>query len=190
MELWTKVFIMISLKPTPEDRVLAATATCYNAEYYSAAFDEDPSTSKLCRAVECADYAVILGCTAPHVLHVAKLYKQILSRPDLDVLLPPEALPDLILLRTEWKDLFDLYDRREKVCREANERREAQERMNPNAYRCAKDGCPVRATSHMGLKRCSGPCPEEYKPSYCSKECQRIVSRRTHSPFHTQKCAY
>lgn len=187
MNLWTKVFMM---SKTPEKQVFAARAACFIADHYEAAFNEDFSTTHLYRAVEYAAYAVILGCTAPAVLAVAQLYRRVLSRPDLNELLSPEGLAYLKLQETQWYPLFDLFDRRQKVCHEADERREAKERMKPNAYRCAKDGCPVRATSQMGLKRCSGPCPEEYKPSYCSKECQRIVSRRTHSPFHTQKCAY
>lgn len=72
--------------------------------------------------------------------------------------------------------LWRLVERRGKAMDAAKRKREAKERRKPNAYQCANDGCPVRAASQMGLKQCAGPCPEEYKPSYCSKECQRKVS--------------
>lgn len=72
--------------------------------------------------------------------------------------------------------LWAVVDRREKVMDEAARKRQEKERRKPNAYQCAREGCPVQATSKMALRKCGGPCPTHYKPSYCSRECQQVVS--------------
>ncbi|KAF7305939.1 MYND-type domain-containing protein [Mycena chlorophos] len=43
----------------------------------------------------------------------------------------------------------------------------------PLRYRCAAVGCGIEADHGRMLKRCSGPCDEDKKPHYCSKECQK-----------------
>lgn len=49
---------------------------------------------------------------------------------------------------------------------------DAKIEKRPNAYHCAADGCPIKATQKAGLLRCAGPCLHDIKPSYCSKQCQ------------------
>ncbi|KAI0737075.1 hypothetical protein C8Q80DRAFT_1115421 [Daedaleopsis nitida] len=43
----------------------------------------------------------------------------------------------------------------------------------PNRYRCAADGCGIQAINSRALRKCSGNCPEQFKPHYCSLECQK-----------------
>jgi hypothetical protein len=64
--------------------------------------------------------------------------------------------------------------------------RDAKTSKAPNLYQCAAEGCGIQATRVKGLRQCSGNCPPDVKPSYCSKECQRMVrstSRTTGSNF-------
>lgn len=49
----------------------------------------------------------------------------------------------------------------------------------PHLYRCANDGCGIRATNKAALKQCGGSCPPERKPRYCTAHCQRAVRRAT-----------
>ncbi|KAI0351311.1 hypothetical protein OH77DRAFT_1567590 [Trametes cingulata] len=43
----------------------------------------------------------------------------------------------------------------------------------PHVYRCANEGCDIRATHKGALKQCGGDCPPARKPHYCSRYCQR-----------------
>lgn len=178
-ELWSNVLKSAAPRGkrlTQKDKAIAATAACYNADYYLERFnrEEIPHTSDITNAALCADCAATLGCTAPSVLHVGQRYRQILSHAD--NIVDPDALQEFKFMATRVDMLWGLVERRDKVMDAARRKREAKERRKPNAYQCANEGCPVRASSQMGLKQCAGPCPEEYKPSYCSKECQRKVS--------------
>ena len=72
----------------------------------------------------------------------------------------------------------DLWDALLKHLRDAEEKQKAQERKvekRPNEYICAGPGCGIGAKQRTTLKMCSGGCPKELKPSYCSKECQKKV---------------
>ncbi|KAI0640701.1 hypothetical protein C8Q79DRAFT_920935 [Trametes meyenii] len=42
----------------------------------------------------------------------------------------------------------------------------------PNQYRCAADGCGIQTLHKSVLRKCSGNCPPETKPHYCSRLCQ------------------
>ncbi|KAJ7143767.1 hypothetical protein C8R44DRAFT_864801 [Mycena epipterygia] len=58
-----------------------------------------------------------------------------------------------------------------------------QKRMKqPNRYMCANVGCPVASDSGHMLRRCSGQCDQDKKPSYCGKDCQR-ADWKNHKPF-------
>ncbi|KZT63414.1 hypothetical protein DAEQUDRAFT_133399 [Daedalea quercina L-15889] len=83
-----------------------------------------------------------------------------------------DEVNDLLRYYQVYSSAVPLERRRCIVMKWAEEQRDAKKRRKPNAYRCAREGCPVQATSQAALKRCGGPCPEEYKPYYCSKECQ------------------
>ncbi|KAL1938221.1 hypothetical protein VTO73DRAFT_11865 [Trametes versicolor] len=53
----------------------------------------------------------------------------------------------------------------------------------PHLYRCANDGCDIRAYSKSALRRCGGDCPPERKAHYCSEYCQR-----RHWTIHREFC--
>ena len=40
---------------------------------------------------------------------------------------------------------------------------------------CSADGCQVRGGKSQVLRACGGRCSANFKPSYCSRECQRKV---------------
>lgn len=63
-----------------------------------------------------------------------------------------------------------------KVVRE-DLKRKRKMRKDPNAYICAAEGCGIEATHKAALRACSGKCAKEGKPAYCSKECQKKVSK-------------
>ena len=54
---------------------------------------------------------------------------------------------------------------------EARQALEASQR-DPFDYACSNEGCTTRAKSSASLKACSGKCPSDLKPHYCSKQCQ------------------
>ncbi|KAJ7729106.1 hypothetical protein DFH07DRAFT_756952, partial [Mycena maculata] len=82
-----------------------------------------------------------------------------------------------------FKYLWLEYDKREAEMATEERKRLAKIAKAPNAYRCATEGCDIEATNKRTLLRCSGKCPGEYKPSYCSKECQK-----RDWPVHKQIC--
>lgn len=51
-----------------------------------------------------------------------------------------------------------------------------------HGLRCSAPGCGIEATEAVKLKRCSGRCPPDYKPSYCDHDCQRRVRRIDSNP--------
>ncbi|KAI0641066.1 hypothetical protein C8Q79DRAFT_930333 [Trametes meyenii] len=52
----------------------------------------------------------------------------------------------------------------------------------PNAYFCSAPGCGIGVAQKKTLRKCSGKCPEERKPHYCSKNCQ-TKDWKTHKQF-------
>ena len=49
-------------------------------------------------------------------------------------------------------------------------------RYGPRAKICARALCDSRGTDERPLFRCKGKCPEQWKPLYCSEECQEKVN--------------
>jgi len=54
-------------------------------------------------------------------------------------------------------------------------KRDAKVSRDPSKYVCSAKDCGIQATKKSGLLRCAGKCPLAFKPSYCSKECQKMV---------------
>ena len=75
--------------------------------------------------------------------------------------------------------LWVLSERKRRTMNQSQDEQAAKVGKRSNAYRCAREGCPVEATAQAALKKCDGPCPEELKPSYCSEDCQKAVSSRS-----------
>lgn len=171
------------LQLSARDKAIAATAACYNAGFYLDRFNKEeiPYTSDLTHAGYCAEIAIVMGRTSPMILHVAQRYHQILAKAD--QIVDADVRPKFKADAAKQVHLWELLERRDKVMGRAKEEREAKERRRPNAYRCAREGCPMKATSQAGLKRCGGPCPDELKPSYCSKDCQNQVSMLSSTQF-------
>lgn len=125
------------------------------------------------RAAQCADEAAQLGFVSPATLCIAdKIHKY-------------RTVPNNFRLNSNapcFQELGFLWkaheERMKEVEAEASERN-AKTARRPAAYRCAAVGCGIEATSKSGLVRCSGKCPADVKPSYCSKECQRKVRIRS-----------
>ena len=40
---------------------------------------------------------------------------------------------------------------------------------------CAAEGCAMQGVPTSTLKACAGKCPQDLKPHYCSKACQKQV---------------
>lgn len=57
----------------------------------------------------------------------------------------------------------------------ASAKRDSKVARTPLKYVCAAEDCGIQATKKSGLLRCAGKCPVVFKPSYCSKECQKMV---------------
>ncbi|KAI1786990.1 hypothetical protein LXA43DRAFT_1168062 [Ganoderma leucocontextum] len=64
-----------------------------------------------------------------------------------------------------FRALWGAYDTQKKLASKIRE--------SPQQFQCAAEDCDVRTMDKRRLKRCSGSCPPEMKPSYCSKDCQR-----------------
>ncbi|KAF7353363.1 MYND-type domain-containing protein [Mycena sanguinolenta] len=71
-----------------------------------------------------------------------------------------------------FKNLWGAWDKLDEELAAEERKRSIKVAKAPNAYARAADGCGVQGTSKTALLRCGGQCPPEYKPSYCSKQCQ------------------
>lgn len=91
-----------------------------------------------------------------------------------------------------WSAMWAVYEARNEEM--DAESRKAAEKLakKPNRYVCAAEDCGIAANTGKVLLRCkficnihmhcsyempgAGKCSDEYKPSYCSKDCQKKVS--------------
>ncbi|KIP09787.1 hypothetical protein PHLGIDRAFT_22738 [Phlebiopsis gigantea 11061_1 CR5-6] len=78
------------------------------------------------------------------------------------------------------EDLWRAHDERKAEMASAEESREKKVQANPYHYICA--GCGLEGTHRSGLQRCGGKCSKQWKPAYCSRDCQRLDWKR-HKPF-------
>lgn len=79
------------------------------------------------------------------VLHVAQSYRQILAVAD--QIVDEDVRPKFKADSAKQVQLWAVLERRDPVMGRAKAEREAKVRPRPNAYRCAREGCPVQATS-------------------------------------------
>ena len=123
------------------------------------------------RAMEYANRCAGLGFVPPVVLRVAERMEFLgLRNPAQSLVrLPPKVN---VALFAQLESLWEAWNnRKEEIARE-KEKREEKVGKRRNAYFCAAEGCGIEATKKSGLKTCSGPCPANVKPAYCSRECQ------------------
>ncbi|TBU39315.1 hypothetical protein BD309DRAFT_872545 [Dichomitus squalens] len=62
-------------------------------------------------------------------------------------------------------------DRLDELYAEARQALQSAER-DPSEYICSAEGCSTWSASRASLRLCSGKCPQDLKPRYCSKQCQ------------------
>ncbi|EKM60149.1 uncharacterized protein PHACADRAFT_192548 [Phanerochaete carnosa HHB-10118-sp] len=129
------------------------------------------------RGAVLADVAASLGFVAPVVLQIADIIEKTGFRHQETC--PPGHTVDRFL---ELKDLWRVYGKRKAEMEQKDDARDAKVLAMPNFYFCAAEGCGIEATHKSGLSSCAGKCDKGWKPSYCSKECQRKDWSR-HKPF-------
>lgn len=71
--------------------------------------------------------------------------------------------------------LWEAFDARRAEMAEEYLQRESKISKDPLSYSCAAEECGIVATKKSALRRCAGKCPAAFKPSYCSKYCQKAV---------------
>lgn len=77
-------------------------------------------------------------------------------------------------------ELWEAIDSRTAEIERASAKKDAKA---PLKYACSAERCGIQATKKLGLLRCAGKCPVVFKPSYCSKECQKVVRCRSFAPI-------
>ncbi|KAI0364545.1 hypothetical protein BV20DRAFT_830292 [Pilatotrama ljubarskyi] len=117
------------------------------------------------QAVHHANESVKLGLVSPIVLRVGLMMRDLGAQLGVDVSQMGRSRRFRPLWRAVTHRMEELY---------AEERKkQARVGRKPNAYMCAAEGCGIRADGRAALKACSGKCPPDLKPHYCSKECQK-----------------
>ena len=168
---------------TVRTRAFAATARAYwlcgigegppNARFMAVAAHNDyrgpaavNSARELdqCAALLHAAAAVAHGLQSPAVLNIGRAAPRILRAA------PEPVDPELVEGLLAAVCAAD----RDVAAREA--RRAERVAEDPAAYACAAEGCRVQGRRRSALRRCSGMCPHDMKPHYCSRGCQRKVS--------------
>ncbi|KIM41576.1 hypothetical protein M413DRAFT_445548 [Hebeloma cylindrosporum] len=81
-----------------------------------------------------------------------------------------------------FKDAIAAMNERQKQVESGRKKMQAKRMKKPNRYRCAAVGCGVEADSGKMLSKCAGKCDPDKKPSYCSKECQKL-DWKNHKPY-------
>jgi len=124
-----------------------------------------------------ANEAVGLGLISPMALQVASAIEGQGFRRAEDNHFPEHRTEKF----EQLTDLWEAWDVRKAEITEENLKREAKMSKNPPNYFCAAEDCGIVATRKSALKRCAGGCPPAFKPSYCSKDCQKTVRFPSHT---------
>jgi len=168
-------------------RIKAQAHSCLAAGWFDRAI-EDPerwNIDSLYRAGSNANEAISLGLLSPAALRAGfSIESQGFRRPE------DNRFPGLSTDRFEQlTELWEAIDMRTAEVNKAKAKRDAKVSKAPLKYACSAEDCGIQATKKSGLLRCAGKCPVVFKPSYCSKECQKMV-RRFFPPLdlHIQSC--
>ena len=125
-----------------------------------------------------ANESVALGLISPATLMVAARIEDIgFRRPEDNKKFPEHSTERF----GQLTDLWEAFDVRKAEMAEENLRREAKVSKDPLSYSCAAEDCGIVATKKSTLWRCGGGCPLGFKPSYCSKYCQKAVRFISHT---------
>lgn len=116
-----------------------------------------------------ANESIKLGLDSPIVLSVGMKIRQIGEVLGVDV--------QLTVTRGKlFRPLWCAVSRRYEELYEEERSRARKTNRNPNEYVCAAEGCGIGGERRAALLECSGRCPRDLKPHYCSKQCQKRVS--------------
>ena len=124
-----------------------------------------PAHTSLKFALHHASESARLGLVSPIALRVGLIAREVGE--GLDV-----AFSQLVHRAKNYRPLWRAVgDHIDELYVEARKALEAS-RKGPPEYACGAEGCATRAKSSASLKACSGKCPSDLKPRYCSKQCQ------------------
>jgi len=132
---------------------------------------------RLYDAGSCANKAVALGLISTVTLDVAEEIEEMGFRRPEDNKSPQYSTARF----EELTDLWEALDARDAERAEENQKREAKVSKDPLGYFCAAEDCGIVVTKKSTLRRCAGECPSAFKPSYCSKDCQKTVRFPPHT---------
>ena len=181
---WT---FLTSVAPNVPRRIKAQAHSCLAIGWFDLAV-EDPerwNIDSLYRAGSNANEAVSLGLISPGALRAGfSIEKQGFRRPE------ENRFPEVDTDRFEGlAELWEATDMRLAEVNKVTAKRDAKVSKTPLQYVCAAEDCGIQATKKSGLLRCGGKCPMPFKPSYCSKECQKMVCRFSPAlDFPIQSC--
>ena len=154
-------------------RIRAQAHSCLARGWHDRAMDDPEcwNIDSVYRAGSNANEAVSLGLTSPAALMAGYQIERIGFR-------RPETNRFTEFSTDRFEQLTELWEAVDKRTEEVNKERSKQDAKvakAPLQYVCAAKDCGIQATKKSGLLRCAGKCPVPFKPSYCSKECQKIV---------------
>lgn len=165
--------LLASTAPDVPHRIKAQAYSCLATGWFDRAI-EDPerwNIDALYRAGISANEAVSLGLISPGALRAGfSIDHQGFRRPEENRF--PEVDTGMFERLT---DLWEAIDMRMAEVNKVTAKRDAKVSKAPLQYVCAARDCGIQATKKSGLLRCGGKCPMPFKPSYCSKECQKMV---------------
>jgi len=154
-------------------RIRAQAHSCLATGWFDRAVEEPESLNidSFYRAGSNANETVSLGLISPGALRAGfSIEKQGFRRPE------DNRFPGLDTDRFErLAELWEAIDMRMAEVNKVTAKRDAKVSKTPLQYVCAAGDCGIQATKKSGLLQCGGKCPTPFKPSYCSKECQRMV---------------
>jgi len=169
--------IWAAIASSQEDIPLSLKARAYSSlalAFFEMAGENIPRNFHLDRLYDAgnnANKAIALGLISPATLKVAMSIEEVgLRRPRDDRFLgySTERFERLT-------DLWEAFDTRKAEKAEEDLKREVKVAKDPLSYFCAAEDCGIVGTSKSALWKCSGGCARVFKPSYCSRDCQKTV---------------
>lgn len=178
LERWA---CLVSSEPDAPRGIKARAHSCLAAGWFERATEDNKrwNIDSLYRAGNNANESISLGLISPGALRAGfSIETQGFRRHE------DNRFPGLNTDRFErLTELWEAIDARKEEVNKASAKRDAKVSRSPLKYVCSAEDCGIQATKKSGLLRCAGKCPVVFKPSYCSKECQKMVSRFSPSGF-------
>lgn len=165
--------MLTSTAPNVSRRIKALAHSCLAAAWLDRA-TEDRNTwniDSLYRAGSNANAAISLGLTSPGALRTGFVIEDSGFRRPEDNRFPGWSTDRF----EQLTELWEAVDMRKEEMDRVSAKRDAKVSRDPFKYVCSAKDCGIQATKKSGLLRCAGKCPLAFKPSYCSRECQKMV---------------